>query len=514
MRSGARTLVWLLLFSMTSLAACGDPPEEPPVAAAELALASAVSSAAPRLLSPLSSTIATSSRPVLRWLGGRHQVALVEVCGDRACAHRLATFLAHGGSARPPFSLPAGTVFWRVTGLHRARLTSSAVWQLVIPARESGRSSAWGSVPDFNGDGFSDLEVTVKAVGTNPAPKLRIFPGGPDGPTEAPAQTFTGPSGFGDESGPVGDLDGDGFCDLAVWNGTPPNAVTVYRGGPGGVSSPVTFPAPNVEFGAQARVVSAGDVNGDGYGDMLVGGGTAAQLFLGGPTGVNTTAAQDLPSGFDNSERVTGGGDFNGDGFADVIVGSSRGGARVYEGNGAALVEGTTIPFSFGGLGGDFNGDGFADVSQSSIFAGGPGGGGGQTDPFTDFLAAAGIYFYASAGDTNGDGFSDALAFVSSLVGVPEGERLYLGRASRCSTTDCQPFVPLLVPGTLTGGPSIATGAGGLGDTNGDGYSDFVFFQPFSGAVFLFFGSAAGPPSTPSRTITAEQGFGYSVGRL
>jgi hypothetical protein len=72
----------------------------------------------------------------------------------------------------------------------------------------------------------------------------------------------------------------------------------------------------------------------------------------------------------------------------------------------------------------------------------------------------------------------------------------------------------LLVPGTLTGGPFIATGAGGVGDTNGDGYDDIVYFQPFSGSVFLLFGSADGPPQLPSRTIAGEIGFGWGVARL
>jgi hypothetical protein len=72
----------------------------------------------------------------------------------------------------------------------------------------------------------------------------------------------------------------------------------------------------------------------------------------------------------------------------------------------------------------------------------------------------------------------------------------------------------MLVPGTLVAGPHIATGAGGIGDTNGDGYDDIAFFQPGTGSVFLLFGSASGPPSVPSRTITAEQGFGYSVARF
>ena len=54
----------------------------------------------------------------------------------------------------------------------------------------------------------------------------------------------------------------------------------------------MTFPAPKPDVASQMRVLGAGDVNGDGYGDLLVGGDSVAELFLGGPTGVSTTPAE------------------------------------------------------------------------------------------------------------------------------------------------------------------------------------------------------------------------------
>ena len=71
----------------------------------------------------------------------------------------------------------------------------------------------------------------------------------------------------------------------------------------------------------------------------------------------------------------------------------------------------------------------------------------------------------------------------------------------------------VLVPGTLQG-DNIAYGAAGIGDVNGDGFDDVAIHIPFSGVVHLLFGSATGPSSTPSKTISAEQGFGFSVGHL
>jgi len=288
--------------------------------------------------------------------------------------------------------------------------------------------------------------------------------------------------------------------------------VTVLRGGPQGLSlsSPVTIAAPDAVFGNQMRVLSAGDVNGDGYGDLLVGGANAAALFLGSATGVSATPAETLAppaATMPDARWPIGNGDFNGDGHPDAIISGLNGG-RLYDGDGQTLIAHPEVSFpnAFGALAGDFNGDGFADLAAYEIRIGGPNG------PTTSFTAVAGEYFYRGVGDVNGDGFSDVLVMVSSLVGVREAERIYFGGATPCGGNACPNFVPLLIPGHQNDGNGLAAvGAVGLGDVNGDGFADFVYFSPGAGAVYLFFGSAAGPPSTPSQTITAEQGFGFSV---
>jgi hypothetical protein len=455
------------------------------------------------------------------WLGESGATgATVDVCRDRACQNVIVSFAVTGSSAQPPQALPAGVVFWRVTSTGAGGRTS-ATWELTIPARESGRTGSWGSVPDFNGDGFADLAVGVLpasgGVGTPPPNEMRIFPGGPQGPSSTPAQTFSGSFGFAEEAGSAGDVDGDGFADLAIWNApaTLTDAllgatVTVYRGGPQGLSSPVTIDAPEVAGGNQMRVVSAGDVNGDGYGDLLVGGANVAELFLGSATGLSATPAQMLAPAAStppDARWPVGSGDFNGDGHPDADISGLFGG-MLYDGDGQRLVAHpeTPLPFELSGLAGDFNGDGFADLAAYAVTIGGP------TGPATQFEVLAGHYFYQGVGDVNGDGFSDVLSMVSSQVGVREAERLFFGMQTGCNVSGCSNFVPLFVPGDLNdGSPRFAIGAKGLGDVNGDGFSDFVYFSPGAGSVYLFLGSAAGPPSNPSRTITFEQGFGFSV---
>jgi hypothetical protein len=463
-----------------------------------------------------------SMSPLFTWLPESSTTgATVDVCRDRACQNIIVSFAASGSSAQPPQPLPAGVVYWRVSSSTTSGRTS-AVWELTIPARESGRTGSWGSVPDFNGDGFGDLAVGVlpsfNGVGTPPPNQMRIFPGGPGGLAATPAQTFSGPFGFAEEAGSAGDLDGDGFADLAIWNSVDPSSsalpggftVTVYRGGPQGLSSPVTFPAPNADVASQMRVLSAGDVNGDGYGDLLVGGDSVAELFLGGPTGVSTTPAEMLappPAATPDARWPIGNADFNGDGHPDAII-SGANGMLLYDGDGQTLVAHPEVPLegAFGGLAGDVNGDGFADYASGGVFLGGPGG------PTTLFEILAGQTYYQGVGDVNGDGFSDVLNKVSAIVGVREAERVYFGGLTPCADNACPTFVPLFVPGDLNdGSPMFAIGAKGIGDVNGDGFFDFVYFSPGAGAVYVFYGAPAGPPSNPSQTITAEQGFGFSV---
>src|SRR6185295_2401578 len=153
------------------------------------------------------------------------------------------------------------------------------------------------------------------------------------------------------------------------------------RGGPDGLSAPVTIDTPTFDPFSQARVVSAGDVNEDGYGDLIVGGFTAA-LYLGGPNGVDPYPALRLPNtAFAGVEEDAGlpfvGADFDGDGHVDAVISDSKGnfpGSTIYLGDGHTLVPTAVRPtfLPFGSLAGDVNGDGLGDVAGYTIQIGGP----------------------------------------------------------------------------------------------------------------------------------------------
>jgi hypothetical protein len=267
-------------------------------------------------------------------------------------------------------------------------------------------------------------------------------------------------------------------------------------------------PYPGFTGGVRASV---GDVNNDGIPDVITGpgpgGGPQVRVFD-GRTGAQL--AGPIGSFMAYSPAFAGGvfvaaGDVNGDGFTDVIAGAGAGGGpdvRVFDGrSGALLGDIMAYPVTFSGgvrvAAGDVNGDGKADVLTGA----GPGGaphvevfdGTNLNHVLVSFLAfdvgyAGGVF--VAAGDLDGDGKADMI--VSQGQGNPARVRIFRGRDGTLRD-DLTPFGFVPPPG-----PYVMPGPGGLRvsvvDQDGDGLADIVVGtgSPGRGAVRILRGSTLG----------------------
>ena len=214
----------------------------------------------PRQLAPLSTATVTSRRPTFRWLlGPGTDGGQVQICRDRLCAAQVLVFDAPKDRGAPPIDLPSGVLFWRVSGRNGtvAGKATSPVWEFFVGPRSAPVNTSWGTTLDVNEDGFADVIIGAPDVGTG-TPGIPpgtghayLFLGSKAGLVTSPATTLVGLDGTNGEFGAVaasaGDVNGDGYADVIVGA---PNAggysghAYLYLGGAKGLSSsPCYFPA-------------------------------------------------------------------------------------------------------------------------------------------------------------------------------------------------------------------------------------------------------------------------------
>jgi hypothetical protein len=156
--------------------------------------------------------------------------------------------------------------------------------------------------------------------------------------------------------------------------------VDIALGGPKGLGSPTSLVGSGDSQGAFGWRVAAGDFDGDGYGDVVVGAtGEANQLgrlylFRGSPQGIRSSPAWTYTASVRSIEQglfaaFVGSADFNGDGFDDLVAVNVDGGLLVFNGNPSTFLGApiaiaplrTSTPSAVSASQ-DLNGDGFGDV--------------------------------------------------------------------------------------------------------------------------------------------------------
>jgi hypothetical protein len=451
------------------------------------------------------------------------------------------------------------------------------VWSVESDQPRAGLGSSVASAGDVNGDGFDDVIVGAYAFedGQSREGGAFLYLGSAGGLQTNPAWTAQGETSsaaFGNAVDSAGDVNGDGFDDVIVGayllSAGEPNEgrAFLYLGSPTGLAKLPAWTAEGDQAGAYLgySVASAGDVNGDGFDDVIVGAvGFAngqntegrAILYLGSAAGLAASPAWtvegDRTYAFLGSSVSTAG-DVNGDGYDDVIVGArgyrngeeDEGRATLYLGSGAGLA--TTPAWSVEGdqedayLGysvataGDVNGDGFADVivgaygfsngqtfeGQARLYLGSVAGPAAipdwtaEGDSVNAFLGLP----VAAAGDVNADGFDDVIvgAYGFTNPQASEGRALaYLGSAAGLATS------PAWTAEGNQRGASFGFALSGAGDVNGDGHGDVVVGalgfsngERGEGGAFAYLGSASGLETVPAWTAESDQrgaGFGSSV---
>lgn len=426
-----------------------------------------------------------------------------------------------------------------------------------------GHAQTIAALGDVNGDGLDDLgllELNYGSYGSSALGRVTLHLGASGGPSTTADDSYLGDPSVGIEAlAGVGDLDGDGYDDIGI------GAAGVF----GGVLLGAASPALTLDYEWEpedwdddlGETLAGGDFDGDGYGDLAyTTDDSALGLSFGGSAGISDTPDDTLdPSDLGVSALdgvLYGPGDLDGDGYDELVAFTSTEALVLYGGSslGASLETLTSAAPSYGPArradSGDFNADGYADLAFNT----GVGAGAGGVTAYLGSASGLGSAHLSVSGTTSGqqmgddlavadfdaDGYDDLLVLAdeygTTLGTTGTALQLYTGSASGLSSsatlidsgTYCGLLVAVgdvdgdgypdalcayrgsstLIHGDASGvrvgsaGPAPADSAlytedvVGLGDLNADGYADLGLLTRYTGHVEVFYGSSSGTGSS------------------
>lgn len=419
------------------------------------------------------------------------------------------------------------TVFWRVRGFvgMTDSPTTSPTWLFHTPNAIAGMGSnfSFHSRSDFNGDGFDDLAVGSENGARGDGMRtgiVSIFHGRAANLSTIPTQVLEGAAAgdaFGHSVSAGADLNGDGFGDLIVgahnsdaMGNTDTGSVSVYLGSAMGLVDPPVRVITGTRAGQHMgwALAGAADVNRDGYGDFAVTSWDSTVM------GVNDTGS----------------------------VGIFHGNAAGVAAAAARTINGTNPGDAFGisvAAAGDINGDGYNDIvigayhndpggvtnaGAAFFYQGTPTGILAFPDTVIPGLASFDEFGSTvfSPGDLNGDGFTDLALSARSADGggrVDSGAvRVFLGGMAGLGAA---PVASQTLVGAVANDRFGTALAGGV-DLDGDGYSDLIVGAPHPevanrvgpGTVRWFRGDRNGSGTAPTVVLTGlavDDSFGATL---